>query len=141
MRVFNTVQLIGLWLLVPAVALSQRRIVTDAEANASGANQLTFSSADCSRASSLAAADIANHLPFLILQSGFAPQSFAADTVFENSYGVFYREEGCTGSVKECVVLYNQQVFHYLTEKYGRQWLRTVRKDVVGFREWKKAQR
>ncbi|MBT2557265.1 hypothetical protein J7E24_05680 [Hymenobacter sp. ISL-91] len=118
--------------------VGQQRKLTLEEYSSSGVNKLTFYSAECAKASSLAEIDIVKQMPFLVLKSGLAPQAFASDTTFENTYGVFYKETGCVGPVQECVVLYNQRIFEYLMDTYGNRWMRTVRKDVVGFREWKK---
>ncbi|MBG8552668.1 FEKKY domain-containing protein [Hymenobacter guriensis] len=106
--------------------------------NNSGAGQLTFISADCSKAGALAEKDIANQIPFLILRSGEAPVVYATDKGFENKFGVIYREEGCVGPNVDCIRLYNVRIFSYLEQKFGRSWRKDIRKDVVGFKEWKK---
>ncbi|WP_147320893.1 FEKKY domain-containing protein [Hymenobacter lapidiphilus] len=135
-------RLISIWitsslLLATLTVTGQQRKLTDKELNNSGVIQLAYS-AECAEATSLAELDIAKQMPFLVLKSGPAPQSFASDVTFEETYGVFYWEEGCTGPAQECMVSYNQRVFKYLTATHGNRWMKTIRKDVVGFKEWRK---
>jgi hypothetical protein len=126
------------FLLLATAAIGQHRQLTDADITASGAKQLLFADLNGLEADRLAEKDIAAQTPFLILQSGVAPVAYATDSVFEQKFGVYYREEGCSGSETARAKQYNARVLQHLTEQYGRAWIKFIRKDVVGLKEWKK---
>jgi hypothetical protein len=91
---------------------------------------------DCNNAKSFADKDIINDNMFLFLKSGEAPIVFYGDTIFENNYNVKFIEQGCIGS--NCAKEYNQVIFDYLLKQNGKKWIKLIRKDTVGFKEWKK---
>lgn len=84
-------------------------------------------------AEALAQYDWENGFPVLLLQSGNAPIHYSTDTVFEEKYKIRYFDYGCTGPNKEKIKAYNSIIFKRLTEKYGKKWRKTVRKDALGF--------
>ena len=92
-------------------------------------------------AARLADRDIAAGHPFLILQSGIAPAIYSGDSIFSKKFRVTYWEEGCSGPGLVPMQAYNARVFDYLQQKYGSTWRKSVRRDVVGLNQWKKANR
>lgn len=72
---------------------------------------------------------------FLLLQGGIAPVIYTTDEAFENKYGVYYYDFGCTAPDKKCIIRYNQRVFEYLTSTFGKGWKKQIRKDVIGLRK------
>lgn len=70
----------------------------------------------------------------LLLQSGEAPVVYLEDRAFENKYKVIYHDYGCIGEPRTCMLQYNRTIFAYLDQKFGRQWRREVRKDVIGLK-------
>jgi hypothetical protein len=128
--------------ILPLLILSistygQSKRLTNEQINKSGAIKLTFFE-DLKQAKDLAKADIANGTLFLLLTSGISPKVFATDGQFEEDYNVNYLESGCTGPSKKFAAEYDKVVFGYLTEKNGKKWMRKIRKDVIGFKDFKK---
>jgi hypothetical protein len=114
------------------------RIITNSEYNTSGAIRLGN---DIEEARRLAQLDIEKGIPFLNLVSGFSPQFYEKDKVFEQQFEVYYYEHGCVGPSPEVVEAYNKVIFDYLQAKYGNSWRRLVRKDVASYKTWKKIKR
>jgi len=111
---------------------------TDEQVNRSGVIKLIFAE-DTKKARELAEKDIVEGLPFLVLQSGISPVVYSSDKEFERKYKVYYYEEGCTGAEIDKAIAYNHRIFSYLTQLYGDKWKKNIRKDVIGFKEWKKS--
>ncbi len=86
----------------------------------------------------LAKIDIANQTPILLLQSGIAPTVYSTDFKFEEKYKVYFNDSGCSGPAKEFAIEYNNTIFEYLTNKYGKKWMKEIRKDVIGFKDYKR---
>ncbi|UYZ59159.1 FEKKY domain-containing protein [Hymenobacter latericus] len=99
---------------------------------------LAFSENQEVEAALLAERDIAAGRLFLILKSGIAPVSYSTDSVFEKKFHVTYWDEGCSGPSYACMQAYNSRMFAHLTSLYGKAWRRTVRRDVVGYKHWRK---
>jgi hypothetical protein len=112
----------------------------DSQINNSGANKLKLAT-NITQAVNLAKEDIANNTPFLLLASGISPIAHVTDTIFENRYKVNYFEFDCIPPETQFAIAYDQEIFKYLEEKYGRKWKRGIRKDVLGYKEWKKNNR
>lgn len=93
---------------------------------------------DGAEAARLADHDIAAGYLFLILKSGISPVVYSGDSAFCKKFGVVYWEEGCTGPKYTCMEAYNKQVFEHLTALHQKTWRRTVRPDVVGYKQWRK---
>ena len=119
------------------IAFGQTRVLTDADYNKSGAIKLTFVT-EISEAKNLARQDIDKGTPFLLLQSGIAPVVYTTDSIFENKFRVYYYEQGCTGPDNELMKAYNIEIFKYLDEQFGKKWRKSIRKDVIGFKKWKR---
>ncbi|HYG38311.1 MAG TPA: hypothetical protein VD908_06825 [Cytophagales bacterium] len=118
------------------ISFGQSGQLTDEDYNGSGAIKLVFFS-EIEKAQELAQADIDKGTPFLLLQSGIAPFTHATDGIFENDFKVYYYEQGCTGPGYEMMKAYNQVIFKYLDENYGKKWRKSIRKDVIGVKKWK----
>jgi len=119
------------------IAFGQTRVLTDADYNNSGAIKLTFVT-EITEAQNLARQDIDKGTPFLFLQSGIAPDIYTTDSIFENKFRVYYYEQGCTGPDNELMKAYNIEIFKYLDEQFGKKWRKSIRKDVIGFKKWKR---
>ena len=89
-------------------------------------------------ARTLAEKHIADNTVCLLLQGGIAPVFIKTDKDFEAKYKIQFREYGCSGPKYEIMVAYNTVVFNFLTITYGNRWKREIRKDVIGYKKWKK---
>ena len=84
--------------------------------------------------SDTARSDIKKENPKLLLVGGIAPVEYPGDREFEKKYNIEYYDFGCVvSSPEECIIEYNKVIFEYLDNKYGIEWRKEVRKDVVGF--------
>jgi len=119
------------------IAFGQTRALTDDDYNNSGAIKLTFVT-EMTEAKNLARQDIDKGTPFLLLQSGIAPVVYTTDSIFENKFRVYYYDHGCTGPDNELMKAYNIAIFRYLDEQFGKKWRKSIRKDVIGFKKWKR---
>ena len=126
-----------LLLKLSLLSFGQSRELTDDDYNSSGAIQLIFET-EISRAQELAKTDIEKGIPFLLIQSGIAPVVYTTDSVFENRFKAYYYEQGCTGPDSELMKAYNIEVFTFLDKEYGKKWRKSIRKDVIGFKKWKR---
>ena len=93
---------------------------------------------DCKKAVEFAESDIKNGQPILLLASGIAPVRISTDLDFEKKFHITFYDYGCTQPSEICVEKYNWKIFDYLTEKFGKNWQKEIRYDVVGFEKWKK---
>jgi hypothetical protein len=140
----KTGKLVGatLLMLVSIAAFGQSKAqLTDTELNEAGASRMLFASmvAGCEVADSLAKMDIGKKLPFLLLYGGIAPVAYMpTDAEVEQKFQFHYYKYGCSAPEEACVLGYNQLMFAYLTEKYGKKWVKAVRADVVGLKAWKR---
>ena len=91
---------------------------------------------DCENINALVETDISNKCIFLFLQGGIAPVRYNTDKQFEKKYNLHYYEQGCIGN--KCSENYNYIIFDYLLKTYGKKWMKEIRKDALGFQEWKK---
>ena len=130
-----------LFWVIPVIGFSQEISLTGTLPDKAGHNQLFFVAAtDCEREGvRLAETDLAKGSRFLLLQSGLVPTVYSSDRPFEQKFGVQYFDEGCSAPATECMKAYNARVFRFLQRNYAKTWWKDVRKDVVGFKEWKKA--
>ena len=110
--------------------------LTEEQITSSGPAKLLF--ANKSEIKNLAKQDIENGHPFLLLQGGIAPVLIATDPQFEDKYKIYFYEYGCTGADQNLIENYNKIIFDYLTDLYGKKWIKEVRDDVVGLDDWKK---
>lgn len=110
--------------------------LSDEQLNNSGASKLTFANSR-NQAEQLANDDISNGTPFLLLAGGISPVVIATDPEFERKYGIYFYEYGCTGPEHDYITAYNKVIFEHLTELHGKRWIKEVRKDVVGLKDWK----
>ena len=94
---------------------------------------LVFS--ECSINGDIAQRDISEHKPRLLIIGGIAPVWYESDPEFQEKYGVTYFDFGCISPGSECASQYNNVIFKYLDQKYGKSWRKEVRKDVVGFKK------
>ena len=119
------------------VVFSRIGELSDERLNNSGASKLTFAT-DEKEAEKMAELDIKNGNPFLLLMGGIAPVIIATDPDFEKKYGIYFYEFGCTRPESEIIIAYNRTVFEHLNSTKGKKWLKEIRDDVIGFKEWKR---
>ena len=74
---------------------------------------------------------------FLLLQGGIVPVVNVTDKHFEQKYEVHYFDFGCISPNDDCIKKYNFQVLDYLNSNHPKEWKNEIRKDVIGFKEWK----
>lgn len=91
---------------------------------------------NCENVKTFANEDIKNENVFLFLQGGISPIIYSTDKNFEKKYSLHFYDQGCMGS--QCVENYNYKVFESLYKTFGKNWIKTIRKDVIGFKSWKK---
>ena len=82
--------------------------------------------------------DVENGIPFLFLPMGDAPIKYRSDSIFEKKYKVYYRYGNCEQGFYELKYEYNNVVFKFLNNKYGKKWSKEVRKDVIYLDTWEK---
>lgn len=82
--------------------------------------------------------DIHNDTPFLLLISGSTPSVHTTDFEFQRKFKVYYFDFGDTGHPDiEFINAYNSTIFDYLDNKFGKQWIRLIRSDVIGYKKRK----
>lgn len=123
------------------ISFPQSRVLTDEDLNRSTAHKIIFEDTlSCDDVEKWIKSDIANKTLFIFIQGGIAPVYYSNDRKFENKYGVYFNDFGDTGPPSDvCIKKYNYYVFEYLIKTYGREWIKEMRKDVIGFSEWKKS--
>lgn len=94
--------------------------------------------AECLFNNDLAKIDIEKGQPRLVLVGGIAPVVYEQDSVFEDQFGIKYEDLGCLADGDGCAESYNEVIFEYLDKTFGKKWRGKVRKDVEGFKAWKK---
>jgi len=113
------------------------RGLSDEQINQSSLSKLIFAS-EISEAKTLALKDIENGTPFLLLAGGIASTFHTPDLSFEDKYGVYFYDYGCVSAGYEFMTAYNEIIFELLETKYGKKWMKEIRKDVIGFKQWEK---
>jgi hypothetical protein len=96
-----------------------------------------ISTDNISEAEIFAQEDIQINSLFLIVPGGIAPTINASDFDFKSKYGVSMISFGCEPLNKKIAAAYNMKVFDLLIAKYGKNWLKEVRDDVIGLADYK----
>ena len=121
-------------LLISNFCLAQTKQL-DIEYNNSGVSKIHFVD-NPEQAKNLALSDIQIGKIFVIIHSGNGPIVYLSDSIFENKYNLKFNELGCVGS--KFAINYNYEIFEYLHETFGKKWTKEIRKDALGFKQWKK---
>jgi hypothetical protein len=87
---------------------------------------------NCAQTKQKALGDLKKGKVEFLLQGGFAPVHIKGQEVFEEKYGLHYRDFGCMVPKEICLDAYNREVGQYLDKKHGKAWRKEVRKDVQG---------
>ena len=87
---------------------------------------------NCNYSAETAKDDIARNQTKILLSGGVAPTVYPNQKEFEIKFNLTYFELGCLYEPHTCLEEYNQEVFRYLDEKYGKEWRDLVRQDVIG---------
>lgn len=109
----------------------------DKQYNESGAAKINFAQS-IEEAENLANADIKDKTLFLFIQGGIAPVVYATDKEFRKLYGVRYNDLGCMSGDSKITAAYNKVILKYLCSNYKKDWKKKIRKDVIGFKEFRK---
>ena len=125
------------FLLFPILGYGQVAMPTDEQLNASNVSTLIFAST-VKQASDLANADIKKGNLYIVLISGIAPVVNQTDFSFEKIYKIQYFDFGCNGPSAEMALAYNKVMFNYLTDTYGKKWIKSARKDIIGLKDFKR---
>ena len=132
-------KILFIFIFISQLTLGQNRVLTDEDYNNSTAVKITFANPKtCEEIEQWIKSDFENKTIFLFLQGGIAPVEYTTDKDFENEYGIYFFDFGCVAPDYKCVIEYNNRVFDYLTEKFGKKWTKRIRKDIIGFKEWKR---
>lgn len=102
-----------------------------------GISKLIFTDSE-ETAKKLANDDLKNGEIYLILHNGEAPIVYKNDEKFEKRFSAQYYEFGCVGPEQIVAEAYDSIMFKYLDLQFGREWRKKIRKDVVGFKSWRK---
>ncbi|MFC5269068.1 hypothetical protein [Adhaeribacter terreus] len=89
-------------------------------------------------AKNFAQQDIKNDSAFIYVLGGIAIIEYTTDEAFEKRYNVRFHSYGCNSAQQQCLINYNWLIFDYLETKFGKIWRKEIRKDAVGFKEWKR---
>ncbi|MHA3788064.1 FEKKY domain-containing protein [Flavobacterium hauense] len=84
--------------------------------------------------------DLKKNIVTLYQLGGFAPKAKTQiDLDFQLKYKIRYYDFGCLAPVNISFYEdYNLIALNYLTEKFGRDTIKDVRKDILGFDKWSK---
>lgn len=127
------------FIILTQLSLGQNRVLTDEDYCKSSASKITFVNKEtCEEIDLWIKSDFKNKTIFLFLSGGVAQVEYTTDKDFENYFGIHFYDFGCIAPSYNCVVEYNSKVFDYLTRKFGKKWMKSVRKDVIGLKEWKR---
>lgn len=121
-------------------SMAQSKKLTDEDYSQSSLGALDFIKTS-EEAYQLSVEDIKRGTPFILLQGGIAPVRYPSDEEFENLFGIYYFEQGCVASDFKLTKAYNSAVFDHLDKNFGKSWRKQIRKDAIGFKEWKKERR
>jgi|GEM_PF-948937 len=128
-----------LTILVSLFTFSQRGNLTDEQVNNSIATKIMFANIEtCVELDEWISEDFSKGIAYLFLQGGIAPVRYHTDKRFERKYKVHLYDFGCIAPNYKCVIEYNNRMFHKLTKQHGDKWLKAIRKDIIGLKEWKK---
>ncbi|MET0944969.1 MAG: hypothetical protein ABWY22_06155 [Flavobacterium sp.] len=125
-------------LLLSLISYGQGKILSDEQIISSGANKVEFADGDA-EIQKLAKSDIENNIPFLLLSGGMNQCVSSSDQEFEKKYKMYFFNYGCIAPSEKAESIYNRVIFEFLYLKYGKKWMKEVRKDIPGFKEFKKA--
>jgi hypothetical protein len=127
------------FIIISSLTFGQNRELTDKDYNNSTAAKITFANPEtCEEIEEWIKSDFKKKTVFLFLQGGIVPVEYTTDKDFENKYGIYFFDFACLAPDYKCVIEYNNRVFDYLTKKFGKKWMKKIRKDVIGFKEWKR---
>jgi hypothetical protein len=102
-------------------------------------SKLLFVSPDSTRqAKAIALENINSNNALLILEETTVTPFSTNDSIFQKQYGVKYEEQGKNRPNPEAIKVYNWTVFNHLNNRYGAEWTKTVRQDVLGVKDWRK---
>ena len=83
----------------------------------------------------LAKEDISKQNIYIFIQADFAPIIYSTDKYFEKNFKIKFIYQGCIKS--EFVIYYNLIIFDYLDKTFDKKWKKEIRKDAIGFKNWK----
>ena len=126
--------------LISVVSYGQETLLNEELINLSAANKVEFADGK-NEIQNLAKLDIENQIPLLLLQGGINQEITPSDQKFEKKFNVYFFDYGCSAPSETVESIYNQIIFDFLYSKYGKIWMKEIRKDVPGFKEFKSRKR
>ena len=90
---------------------------------------------DCEVNREIAERDIKRKRPKLLLVGSIAPVIYPDQHKFEK-YNVQYYDFGCVTPANECINQYNERIFQFLDDKFGKKWRKGIRQDVIGLKKY-----
>jgi hypothetical protein len=92
-----------------------------------------LSSTETHLAKELAIIDIENGHVKLFIVGGISPITYKGQRRFERKFNLQYFDYGDLPPKNfEALIVYNEFIFDYLTQKYGEKWKKRIRPDVEG---------
>jgi hypothetical protein len=121
-------------------AKGQTHKLTDEQINKSTAVKIEFVDTirNCESIDEWFKADVKSNTVFIFLQGGIAPVRYQNDPAFEKKYNVYFEDFGDILPDYKCIIRYNENAFNHLTKLYGNNWLKEIRKNVIGLTNWTK---
>ena len=72
-------------------------------------------------------------------EGGMEPIIYGVEEPFKEKFGIQYIVPDCVrGPDSKYWSDYNMVIFNYLTERFGNKWKAFLRKDTVGYKQWKR---
>jgi hypothetical protein len=82
--------------------------------------------------------DLKNNTVSLYVLSGIVSKATPADEGFQKKFDVKYHDFGCVVPMDaDFYEEYNKLVFTHLKKRFTKKWEKDIRKDAMGFDEWK----
>lgn len=71
----------------------------------------------------------------ILLPGGIVSSAiFPNDSNFEKKYNVKFASQGCTRNPGDNESEYNQEIFKFLDQKFGKEWRDEIRQDAIGLK-------
>lgn len=113
--------LLLLWIICAPLILKAQSVVNN-----------TTTSGIAAKSRQEALKDISENKAKLVIWGGLIPKHYKGQEDFEKKYQLTYRVYGCVPPRDMNMSAYNTEVFKYLDKRYGKDWRKEVRPDVVG---------
>lgn len=103
--------------------------------SSSAASRIAFANSQL-ESEYLAKEDIETKNIYIFLEGDWDSIVYSTDKGFEKKYNVIFIDQGCIES--KFSLNYNFVVYNFIYKTYGRKWMKEIRKDALGLKEWKR---